>query len=400
MTDVISPKPVRRKVSPAAEPLELTILMPCLNEAETIAVCVAKAKGFLQRAGVQGEVLIGDNGSTDGSQALAQAAGARVIPVPERGYGAALSGGIAAARGRYVIMGDADDSYDFENLGPMLAGLRDGADLVMGNRFQGGIKPGAMPFLHRYLGNPVLSWLGRLFFHIPVGDFHCGLRGFRRDAILGLGLKSPGMEFASEMVVKAQLQGLRMEEVATTLSPDGRSRAPHLKTWRDGWRHLRFLLLHSPRWLFLYPGLFLMGLGLVLAALLAMGPVRLFLHITLDFHSLIVACFAVLIGSQLVVFSAIARTYAAAEGILPPALQFSGMMKALNLERILQIALALCVAGLAGLIWAVSYWARQHFGDIGYPLVLRVLVISLTAIATGIQFAAGGFLASVLTTRR
>ena len=225
----------------AGDPLELTILMPCLNEAETIAVCVAKAVGYLRRTGVAGEVLIADNGSNDGSQGLAETAGARVVAVPEKGYGAALIGGINGARGKFIIMGDADDSYDFENLDGMVDHLRAGADLVMGNRFQGGIAPGAMPFLHRYLGNPVLSFIGRLFFSIPIGDFHCGLRGFSRDAILGLGLQSPGMEFASEMVVKASLRGLRIEETPTTLRPDGRSRPPHLKTWRDGWRkYLRF----------------------------------------------------------------------------------------------------------------------------------------------------------------
>jgi len=387
-------------VTEARPELELTILMPCLNEAETIEVCVRKAKGFLDRSGIAGEVLIADNGSTDGSQALAEAAGARVVAVPTKGYGSALSGGINAARGRFVIMGDADDSYDFENLDEMVETLRGGADLVMGNRFQGGIKPGAMPFLHRYLGNPVLSWLGRLFFKIPTGDFHCGLRGFSREAILGLGLKSPGMEFASEMVVKSRLQGLKLAEVPTTLSPDGRTRAPHLKTWRDGWRHLRFLLVHSPRWLFLYPGLFLVTFGVILGGLLATGPLQINPDVRLDIHSLIVACFAVLIGVQLVVFSALARSYASIEGFLPPPLTFTGTMRELTLERLLQLAGVLVVAGLGGLIWAVSYWANLSFGDIAYDLVLRVLVISLTTIATGVQLAAGGFLASVLMTRR
>src|ERR1700761_2702280 len=261
-----------RGIEPA--PLELTILMPCLNEAETIEVCVRKAMGYLARSGVAGEVLIADNGSTDGSQGLGEALGARVVPVPQKGYGAALIGGIAAAKGRFVIMGDADDSYDFENLDGMVERLRGGADLVMGNRFKGGIAPGAMPPLHRYLGNPVLSFIGRLFFSIPVGDFHCGLRGFSRESMLKLGLQSPGMEFASEMVVKAALHELRIEETPTTLKPAGRSRPPHLKTWRDGWRHLRFLLLHSPRWLFIYPGVLLILLGLAGSAVLAHGAVR------------------------------------------------------------------------------------------------------------------------------
>ena len=227
--------------------MELTVLMPCLNEARTVVRCVEAARGFLQRAGVQGEVLVADNGSTDGSQDLASAAGARVISVQERGYGAALIGGIRNARGRFVIMGDADDSYDFSALQSFLAVLRSGADLVMGNRFRGGIEDGAMPPLHRYLGNPVLSFIGRLFFRTPIGDFHCGLRGFSRESIQRLALVSPGMEFASEMVAKAALAGMRIEEVPTTLRRDGRGRPSHLRSWRDGWRHLRFLLLFCPR---------------------------------------------------------------------------------------------------------------------------------------------------------
>jgi len=384
----------------ATRSLELTILMPCLNEAETIEVCVVKALRYLKRAGVDGEVLVADNGSDDGSQALAETAGARVVPVPERGYGAALMGGIRAARGRFVIMGDGDDSYDFENLDGMVEHLRDGADLVMGNRFKGGIAPGAMPFLHRYLGNPVLSFLGRLFFSVPVGDFHCGLRGFSREAILGLGLSSPGMEFASEMVVKASFRGLRIEETPTSLRPDGRTRPPHLKTWRDGWRHLRFLLLHSPRFLFIYPGLGLIALGLTGSALLARGAVRVSPHLVLDIHSLVFACFSVLIGVQLVVFGALARRYQMLEGVLPTAPRFQTFLLGLNLEPILQAALLVFLAGAAGAGWAVVYWAGSGFGPIHYDVLLRVLVLSLTAIAVAIQLAAAGFLASVFALRR
>ena len=254
--------------APERNELELSIVMPCLNEAETLEVCIRKAQESLRKDEISGEVVIADNGSEDGSQEIAERLGARVVPVSGRGYGAALHGGFEAARGRFVIMGDADDSYDFSSLMPFVEKLREGYDLVMGNRFLGGIEPGAMPPLHRYLGNPVLTGIGRLFFRSPAGDFHCGLRGFRRDAILGLGLQTTGMEFASEMVVKSTLMGLRIAEVPTTLSPDGRSRPPHLRSWRDGWRHLRFLLLYSPRWLFLYPGAVLMLLGLVSGALL------------------------------------------------------------------------------------------------------------------------------------
>ena len=384
----------------APETLELTILMPCLNEAETIEVCVKKAMGYLERSGVSGEVLIADNGSTDGSQALAEACGARVVAVPEKGYGAALMGGIKAAHGKFVIMGDADDSYDFENLDGMIQHLREGAELVMGNRFQGGIAKGAMPFLHRYLGNPVLSFIGRLFFSIPVGDFHCGLRGFSRASILNLGLQSPGMEFASEMVVKASLNRLRIEETPTTLKPDGRSRPPHLKTWRDGWRHLRFLLIHSPRWLFIYPGTVLAALGLAGAATLALGEVRMPSGVTLDIHSLVVSCFAILIGVQLVMFGALARRYQTLEGILPPSARFQKFLMGLSLEPILQSALVIFLAGVVGATWAVEHWAASGFGPILYNGVMRVLVLSLTGVAVAIQMAAAGFLASVFALRR
>ncbi len=383
-----------------APEVELTILMPCLNEAETIQVCVRKALGFLERAKITGEVLISDNGSTDGSQALAESEGARVVGVLDRGYGAALIGGIRAARGRYIIMGDADDSYDFERLDLMLAKLREGSQLVMGNRFQGGIAKGAMPFLHRYLGNPVLSFLGRLFFKIPVGDFHCGLRGFSREAILALGLKSQGMEFASEMVVKSALGGLNIGETPTTLKPDGRTRRPHLKTWSDGWRHLRFLLLHSPKFLFIYPGAMLTGLGLLGVALLSHGAVRLTSALELDIHTLIASCFAILIGVQLVMFGALARRYAMVEGFLPPPKTFKPFLLGLTLEIILRAALVVFLAGLVGAGWAVERWAELGFGPIQFYGVMRLLVVSLTAVAVSVQLAASGFLASVFTIRR
>ena len=379
---------------------ELTILMPCLNEAETVQACVAKALGFLARTGVKGEVLVADNGSTDGSQALAESEGARVVGVLDRGYGAALIGGVEAARGRYVIMGDADDSYDFERLDAMLDRLRSGAQLVMGNRFRGGIEKGAMPFLHRYLGNPVLSFLGRLFFRVPIGDFHCGLRGFSREAMIALGLKSQGMEFASEMVVKAALARYDIVEVPTTLKPDGRSRRPHLKTWRDGWRHLRFLLLHSPKFLFIYPGAALTALGLFGVAALSHGSVRLSAALELDIHTLIASCFAILIGVQLVMFGALARRYAMVEGFLPPPRRMQPFLLGLTLETILQASAVVFLAGLGGALWSVERWAELGFGPIQFYGVLRLLAISLTGIAVAVQTAASGFLASVFTIRR
>lgn len=386
----------------ADAPVELTILMPCLNERETLAACIDQAQLYLRDSGVSGEVVVADNGSTDGSQEIARAHGARVVDVPVRGYGAALIAGIEAARGRYVIMGDSDQSYDFSKLGPFLEKLRGGAQIVMGNRFKGSIRPGAMPFLHKYLGNPVLSFLGRLFFDVPAGDFHSGLRGFSREAIRGLKLHYPGMEFASEMVVKSRLAGLTFAEVPITLSPDGRSRPPHLKTWRDGWRHLRFLLLYSPRWLFLYPGLAALLLGLFGAAMLARGAVRLSPTLVIDTHTLVVSCFAILIGVQLLLFSALARRHATAQGMLPPPKRagWTRFLSALTLERLLLLALAIFVLGAGGAGWAVGYWLEQGMGNIQYPLVLRVLIISLTAVAASIQLASAAFLASLFAIGR
>jgi glycosyltransferase involved in cell wall biosynthesis len=382
-----------------AAAIEFTILIPCLDEAETIGIVVQKAMTYLSANAISGEVLVADNGSTDGSQAMARGLGARVIDVPVRGYGAALIAGIDAARGRYIIMGDADDSYDFTALGLFVEKLRGGSDLVMGNRFKGGIAPGAMPMLHRYLGNPVLSQLGRSFFDIPVGDFHCGLRGFASDFIRSLGLVNQGMEFASEMVVKAAMRGLVITEVPTRLSPDGRSRPPHLRTWRDGWRHLRFLLLHSPRWLFLYPGIAFVIIGLVALAALGGGKLVLGPDFALGIHSLAVACFAVLIGSQLVLFSGVARRYAEIEGILPESTRYHGVLAALTLETIVPLGGIFLVGGLIGFGVAVMRWVESGFGPIVGEATLRIVLISLTSIALGVQTIASGFLASVFAIR-
>jgi glycosyltransferase involved in cell wall biosynthesis len=306
--------------------LELTILLPCLNEAETIEICVQKAMAFLGRSGVLGEVLVADNGSTDGSQQLAAAKGARVIAVRERGYGWALRQGILSARGRFVIMGDADDSYDLLNLESFLVKLREGYDLVMGNRFQGGIASGAMPFLHRYLGNPVLSLCGRMFFGARIGDFHCGLRGFARDRIRALNLHTTGMEFASEMIINAALRGYNITEVPTTLKKDGRSRPPHLRTWRDGWRHLRFLLMFSPSWLFIYPSIALIVFGISVAVVLFPGPVQIAVGIRLDIHTFLVAAIAILIGVQGISFGLIAQRFATIYGFLPDSKRYAGFV--------------------------------------------------------------------------
>ena len=374
--------------------IEVTILMPCLNEAETIAACIRKSKAFLSDNRIAGEVLIADNGSTDGSQQIATSEGARVVAVAEKGYGAALTGGIAAAHGRYVIMGDADNSYDFSSLMPFVERLRAGADLVMGNRFKGGIAPGAMPPLHRYLGNPVLSWLGRLFFGIAIGDFHCGLRGFNRDRISDLGLRTTGMEFASEMVVRSALSAYRIEEVPTTLAKDGRSRPPHLRTWRDGWRHLTFLLIFSPRWLFLYPGLFLLIVGLGGAVLLYPGQIMI-RGVGFDIHTFIIACFATLLGTQALGFAVLARRFAAAHGLMPPSSRYSGLLRAITLERVLMVAGICVAAGLAGLAWSVFYWAATGFGPLEYSRLLRILILSMTTMAIGIQSAFVAFLSAI-----
>ena len=375
--------------------MELTVVLPCLNEAETLAVCIRKAKASIEGLGIDGEVVIADNGSTDGSQDIARAEGARVVDVPIRGYGAALTAGIADAKGEFVIMGDADDSYDLSNLGPFVEALRGGADLVMGNRFAGGIEPGAMPALHRYLGNPILTAVGRVLFRSPVKDFHCGLRGFRRDAILELDLRTTGMEFASEMVVKATLNKLNIVEVPTTLSPDGRSRAPHLRTWRDGWRHLRFLLLYSPRWLFLYPGMILFLVGLVMGGVLLTGPIQIGEH-ALDVSALIYSMAAVLIGFQAILFAAFSRAFVANEGLMPPSTRMQKAFKVLNLERGLIIGLLMLVLGIGLAIYGFIHWGSSDFGALNTRDAVRLAVPAATLSVLGFETIMGSFFLSVL----
>jgi glycosyltransferase involved in cell wall biosynthesis len=377
------------------ERVELTILMPCLNEAETLGACVEKARGFLDRAGVAGEVLVADNGSSDGSRAIAESRGARVVAVAERGYGAALRGGIAAARGRFIIMADADDSYDFSQLDDFLKELRNGADLVMGNRFRGGIRKGAMPWLHRRLGNPVLSFIGRLLYRIPVSDFHCGLRGFNTRSIQGLALRTPGMEFASEMVVRAALEGLRVVEVPTTLSPDGRTRPPHLRTWRDGWRHLKFLLIYSPRWLFLYPGAALLGLGLLAVALLFPGA-RFVGGVGFENKTFILGCLGFLVGVQSISFALLVRRYASRQGYLPRHRRYADFLDKLTLERLALAALALLAAGGAGIGWCVSEWRESLWGPFESPLATRTVVFSMTLVAAATQLLLTAFLGAIM----
>jgi hypothetical protein len=380
----------------AEHELELSIIIPCLNEAGTVGTCVAKAIGFLRRNRLSAEVIVADNGSSDGSQSVARERGARLIEVPVRGYGAALQAAIVAAKGRYVIMGDADDSYDFSDLMEFLVRLRAGDQLVMGNRFKGGIEPGAMSVLHRYLGNPLLSFIGRLFFRNAVGDFYCGLRGFSREAIDGLDLRTTGMEFAIEMVVRAALAGLKITEIPTTLSKDGRSRPSHLRTWRDGWRTLRFLLLYSPRWLFLYPGLSLIAGGLLLSILLLPGPLIIAPGVRLDIHSMLVASAACIVGVQSVCFALIANDYAVTRKLIPPSPRYRPLSNYLPLERMLILGGLVFAAGLAGLSWAVWQWSEISFGDLDYSRVLRLVIMSVTGLAIGAQLILTGFLAGVI----
>ncbi|MFV0463349.1 MAG: glycosyltransferase family 2 protein [Nostocoides sp.] len=363
--------------------LDLSVVLPCLNEAETVAVVVAKARASITELGLRGEVVVADNGSTDGSQELARDAGARVVDVPVRGYGAALQAGIEAAEGAWIVMADADDSYAVEDLGPFVEALRGGADLVMGNRFAGGIEPGAMPPLHRYLGNPVLSWLGRRFFRVPISDFHCGMRGFSRDRIRALGLQAPGMEFASEMVVRASLAHLRITEVATRLRPDGRSRAPHLRTWRDGWRHLRFMLAFSPRWFLLYPSLVLTIGGLLGMLILLGGPVRVG-STTFDLQTFIVTSTALMVGVQLGGMALIARAFTAALGMLPESPRLTRLLAKVAMERGLSIGAGIALLGCISFGLAIARWERTGFGDLP-PIAARVPIVGMVMVMVGVE---------------
>ncbi|MFZ8758027.1 glycosyltransferase family 2 protein [Microbacterium sp. HMH0099] len=379
--------------------IELTILMPCLNEAETLETCVRKAKGFLDRTGISGEVVVADNGSTDGSQAIATGLGARVVPASRRGYGAALLAGIDQAHGTYTIMGDADDSYDFTRLEPFVERLRTGSDLVMGNRFAGGIEPGAMPPLHKYLGNPVLSFIGQLFFRPGIGDFHCGLRGFNTERIRALSLKTTGMEFASEMVVRSSLARYRIDEVPTTLKKDGRSRPPHLRSWHDGWRHLRFLLLFAPRWLFVYPGLFAFLLGALTVGILSFGGVRIG-QIGFDVTTMVYASALCILGFQALLFFWLTKLYATQEGFLPTSERYRRIMSRWTTERGLLAGTVLFLLGVVLGVVQVSQWAALGFGQQDAVDVIRVAIPSSLGIILGFQTIMMSFFSGVLTVPR
>jgi len=372
--------------------------MPCLNEAETLGQCVQKARLGFERANVRGEIVVADNGSTDGSISIAEKLGARVVPVREKGYGSALRGGINAASGKWIIMGDSDDSYDFSQIGPFVEKFRQGYELVMGCRMPyggGRIMPGAMPFKHRWLGNPVLSMVGRVFFKCPVTDFHCGLRGFTREAWRAMQLKTTGMEFASEMVIKATLKHQKIAEVPITLHKDGRSRPPHLRSWRDGWRHLRFMLLFSPRWLFVWPGLALLLLGLLIAVPLTFAPVTV-AGVQFDTNTLLMAGMMMVVGFQVLFFGLFTKLYCAARGLLPENKQLTSLLRVFSLERGLIAGCITVLGGLAFLAAAVLKWRTARFGMMSYPDSLRLVIPAVTLTTLGVQTIFSSFFLSIL----
>jgi glycosyltransferase involved in cell wall biosynthesis len=380
--------------------MELTILMPCLNEAETIGICIRKANDWIAKNDVQAEVLIADNGSTDGSQQIALDAGARVIDVSDKGYGAALISGILHAKGMFVIMGDSDGSYDFSSLNSFLDKLRQGYDLVMGNRFKGGIAKGAMPFLHRYIGNPVLSFIGRLFFKTRIGDFHCGLRGFKQNIVSRLHLQTLGMEFASEMIVKASLFHLKITEVPATLTMHGRTRPSHLRTWHDGWRHLRFLLMYSPKWLFYIPGISLFVLGLLLMLLTVFRPFEIIKGIYFDTNTLIFAGVFIITGFSCITLGLFTRTYATEEGFLPKKKLDDKIEKFFTLEIGVLIGIIILLCGIAGSFYSFYIWQQAKFGNLDYKQILRIVVPSATLILLGTQLLFSSFFLGILKIKR
>lgn len=390
--------PLEVNQQPEQRAVEVAVVLPCLDEAETLEICITKVLDQFAVLDLDGEVIVADNGSTDGSQAIAEHLGARLVEVSAKGYGAAIMGGVRASNAQYIIQADADDSYALDDLGPFVDALRGGSELVMGNRFQGGIEPGAMPALHKYVGNPVLSWMGRTFFSAPVGDFHCGMRGFSRAAILDLDLRAPGMEFASEMVVKASLRKLKISEVPTKLYPDGRSRPPHLRTWRDGWRHLRFLLAYSPRWLFLYPGLALATIGM-LGMLWLVGGSRSVGGLNFDQLTMLFFSVAAVVGCQAVWFSAIAKVFAINQGLHPPDPRTERWLERLSLERTLLLGFALTLAGTILMIFEIINWASVNFGELDVFSVIRVGILAATLLSIGMQTIFSSFLLSLVAIR-
>ena len=383
----------RDQVAPGL--VEISVVMPCLNEAATLAICIRKAQAALSRHKLRGEIIVADNGSSDGSPAIAVGLGGRLIRVSQRGYGAAIRAGIEAAEGEYVVIGDADDSYDFSTLNDLVTPLRGAADLVVGNRFKGGIERGAMPWKHRYIGNPVLTSVGRLLFRVKIGDFHCGLRAVRKEAFEKMQLRTTGMEFATEMVIKAATRGLRIAEVPTTLHRDGRSRPSHLRPYRDGWRHLRFMLLFSPRWLFLIPGIALMAVGGVAAALLLTGPKQI-AGVGFDISTLLIAAFMCLLGYQLIIFGLFTKVFAIREGFHSPDFVLARLFRHITLEVGLLAGALLCLLGLAVLILAFLSWSVKGFGATDPRVTMRTVIPAVVLMALGVQTIFASFFLSIL----
>lgn len=379
-------------------PIELSIVMPCLNEEQTVETCIAKAKDFLHSYHISGEIIIADNGSSDHSIEISTKAGAKVVPVENKGYGNALRGGIEKSNGKYIIMGDADDSYDFSRLEVFVEKLREGYDLVMGNRFKGGVLPGAMPPLHRYIGNPVLSFIGRVFFRTGIGDFHCGLRGFSKIAYQQMNPKSGGMEFASEIVIKASLLGMRVTEVPTILHPDGRNRKPHLRSWHDGWRHLKLLLMYCPRWLFLYPG-FLLLITSIIASLLLIPGAQVLGKIQFDIHTLFYMGIWSTTGIILLLFYFFSRIYADRLGYYPLRNIHRRTIRFFTIERSLIIGGLLLACGIGGTIYAFYQWQQVHFGNLNPEYIFRIILPSGFAIINGILIILGNFFIRILHIR-
>lgn len=378
--------------------MKITVLMPCLNEEKTVVTCIRKAKSFLESNHYEGEILISDNGSTDKSAIIAEEAGARVVHIDDKGYGSALIGGILEAQGGYIIMGDADDSYDFSNLNPFIEKLDEGYDLVMGNRFKGEIKSGAMPFLHRYIGNPILSGIGRIFYKTDVGDFHCGLRAFRKDSILKLNLCTTGMEFASEMVVKAVLFKLKITEVPIVLYPDGRDRAPHLRSFHDGWRHLKFLLLYSPNWLFLYPGLFFFFLGALCMIWLFIAPISI-AGISFEITTMFYCAMLTILGLSTAMFSLYTKIYAARIGQIPHSSKINTFFEKITYDYGIVIGLICLLFGAGGVIITLLLWGQTGFGGLETHLVYKIAMLSGTLVIWGFQLIFGSFFVGVLQMR-
>lgn len=382
--------------------LELSIVMPCLNEAQTLGLCLKKAQQALRQSGLNGEIIVADNGSTDGSKEIAKKAGVRLVEISEKGYGAALMGGVAVAKGEFIIMGDADDSYDFGEIAPFLRKLAEGYDLVMGCRLPRGggkIMPGAMPWKHRWIGNPVLSAIGKLFFQSPVTDFHCGLRAFRKNAYEQMDLHTTGMEFASEMVIKATLKGMKVTEVPIILYKDGRSRPSHLRSWRDGWRHLRFMLLYSPRWLFLIPGLILFIFGSVIGTILSLGPVWIG-RIGFDVNTLLICSMSMMIGFQLISFAIFTKVFAISEGLLPVDPRIERLFKIIRLKTGLTLGGILSFLGISILLYSVWNWRLHNFGPMSYAQSIRITIPAITIFILGIEMIFASFFLSILGLKR